>query len=319
MRLTRTGSTGQNQRPTEMSTQCNCPYQFGAPIHDPICAVFGQRTITTSTDATCDPIQPTTKGGFCQCEKVVAIHGECLKCGRPLKPRKEPPGDAGCDVCGGWYFIQPQRGAPYPCPECNKDAPPPTPATDTPLQAYHLFASCGCAECERLAQLERETEGLRKERDELAERVCDECNGDGWKYNRVEGRHPCVCVEEAEPYQLLETELETLRADVARLKAEVVRKEEEFISVVSHIEGQHGCNITEPGQYVFLIKVFNDRTGHVAQFQKVTPPVLQEGEQAIYPCREWHEFRKGKAPWPNIPFRDYEDYQKQTAARKEGK
>lgn len=49
------------------------------------------------------------------------------------------------------------------------------------------------------------------ERDELAQQVCDECNGDGWKENRVEGRYPCVCMTEREPYQLLAAQLREAR------------------------------------------------------------------------------------------------------------
>lgn len=33
--------------------------------------------------------------------------------------------------------------------------------------------------------------------------VCGDCDGSGWLENRVDGRHPCTCMTEAEPYQLL--------------------------------------------------------------------------------------------------------------------
>jgi hypothetical protein len=49
---------------------------------------------------------------------------------------------------------------------------------------------------------------LKAANDELAARVCDECNGDGWKENRIEGRHACVCMEEAEPYIELKADKE---------------------------------------------------------------------------------------------------------------
>ena len=34
-------------------------------------------------------------------------------------------------------------------------------------------------------------------------KVCDDCDGSGWQENAVEGRYPCTCMTEAEPYQLL--------------------------------------------------------------------------------------------------------------------
>ena len=40
--------------------------------------------------------------------------------------------------------------------------------------------------------------------------VCGDCDGTGWQYNRVEGRYACTCMTEAEPYQLLEAEVERL-------------------------------------------------------------------------------------------------------------
>ena len=60
----------------------------------------------------------------------------------------------------------------------------------------------------------REQRELRAELERLQENVCDECDGDGWCYNRVEGRHPCVCMTEAEPYQILQKELAALRSEL---------------------------------------------------------------------------------------------------------
>ena len=36
--------------------------------------------------------------------------------------------------------------------------------------------------------------------------TCGDCNDTGWLENREEGRYPCTCMTEAEPYQLLEAE-----------------------------------------------------------------------------------------------------------------
>jgi hypothetical protein len=91
------------------------------------------------------------------------------------------------------------------------------------------------------------------------------------------------------------------------LEQEVVRAEERFIACASHLESPHHMQISEPGEYIFLINVYNDG-GHCTMFKKVVKPILAEGESAAYPCREWHEFRKNKKPWPIIPFRSYEEY-----------
>ena len=41
--------------------------------------------------------------------------------------------------------------------------------------------------------------------------LCPDCNDTGWLENRVEGKYPCTCMTECEPYQLLEAENKTLR------------------------------------------------------------------------------------------------------------
>lgn len=41
--------------------------------------------------------------------------------------------------------------------------------------------------------------------------VCGDCDGSGWLYNRVEGRYPCTCMTEAEPYQILSNAMEEIR------------------------------------------------------------------------------------------------------------
>jgi len=50
------------------------------------------------------------------------------------------------------------------------------------------------------------------------QKVCDECSGDGWVHNRVEGRGACTCMIEAEPFQILLKALEKIAdPDAARL------------------------------------------------------------------------------------------------------
>lgn len=68
-----------------------------------------------------------------------------------------------------------------------------------------------------IKSIERERNELHAEVEKLSQSVCDECDGSGWKENRVEGRHVCVCIEESEPYNLLKQEVEQLKADKVRL------------------------------------------------------------------------------------------------------
>ena len=43
----------------------------------------------------------------------------------------------------------------------------------------------------------------------LEQNSCGDCT-DGWKYNRVEGRHACTCMTEMEPFQILQSALEKI-------------------------------------------------------------------------------------------------------------
>ncbi|NTW88710.1 MAG: hypothetical protein HGB26_06210 [Desulfobulbaceae bacterium] len=53
---------------------------------------------------------------------------------------------------------------------------------------------------------------LATENEQLAQNVCDECSPDnyGWVFNRVEGKAACVCMTEAEPFQILLSALEKI-------------------------------------------------------------------------------------------------------------
>ena len=48
--------------------------------------------------------------------------------------------------------------------------------------------------------------------------TCGDCNDTGWLENREEGRYPCTCMTEAEPYQILEAKCAELEAKVEQLK-----------------------------------------------------------------------------------------------------
>jgi hypothetical protein len=59
-------------------------------------------------------------------------------------------------------------------------------------------------------------------RADLAEReglVCGDCDGSGWLDNAVEGRYPCTCMTEAEPYQLLQQQLAECKKDAEKYQA----------------------------------------------------------------------------------------------------
>lgn len=65
---------------------------------------------------------------------------------------------------------------------------------------------------ESWTELHVERDALRRKVEELETRqeglVCGDCiDGSGWQENAVEGRYPCTCMTEAEPYQLLQEQL----------------------------------------------------------------------------------------------------------------
>lgn len=58
--------------------------------------------------------------------------------------------------------------------------------------------------------LRGENQKLRDENERISQRTCDECDGEGWVYNRVEGRGACTCMIEAQPFQILFEAVETV-------------------------------------------------------------------------------------------------------------
>jgi hypothetical protein len=101
-----------------------------------------------------------------------------------------------------------------------------------------------------VVKITKERDELHDEVESLSRRVCDECDGSGWQENRVEGRHPCVCMEESEPYSLLASELERLKTshaielqcqmeehnnEIERLKADKVRIETAAHNAVNYV------------------------------------------------------------------------------------
>jgi len=74
----------------------------------------------------------------------------------------------------------------------------------------HEAVCCGARD--RIMYLSQQVDRLENEVSELAQNVCDSCSPDsyGWIFNRVEGKAACVCMTEAEPFQILKAALEKL-------------------------------------------------------------------------------------------------------------
>ena len=54
---------------------------------------------------------------------------------------------------------------------------------------------------------------------ELEGILCHDCLDTGWLENREDGRYPCTCVSETEPYQELQAKLDALTAPAPGLRA----------------------------------------------------------------------------------------------------
>ncbi len=98
-------------------------------------------------------------------------------------------------------------------------------AEDAERQVAALMSAVKDAEvvCDSYAaenqRLSDEKDALTKERDDREGLVCDQCiDGSGWCENAVEGRYPCTCMTEAEPYQLLQDQLAAAQAREAKLR-----------------------------------------------------------------------------------------------------
>lgn len=82
----------------------------------------------------------------------------------------------------------------------------------------------------QIEELRRQLSAAQAELDDREGMVCGDCNDTGWLESRVEGRHPCTCMTEAEPYQLLEQQLSAAQADNEQL----VTALEEFFQQRKH-------------------------------------------------------------------------------------
>ena len=74
-----------------------------------------------------------------------------------------------------------------------------------------------------IEQLAARVRELEEENARLSDgAVCGDCDGSGWLENRVEGRYPCACMTEAEPYQLLAEQLAAAQAYAEQLREALV-------------------------------------------------------------------------------------------------
>ena len=139
----------------------------------------------------------------------------CNKCGYcgPSTEHNRPGTDLECAYFA--YTIAPKITPPQPCPECEKlKAEGMVLVTKEDAESY----------CRILTLLGMEEEGSPIEEVErlLSLRdgmVCADCQDTGWLENREEGKYPCTCMTEAEPYQLLKAECDELAAQVEKMRA----------------------------------------------------------------------------------------------------
>ena len=121
----------------------------------------------------------------------------------------------------GWrYTLEPLFATPQPCPNCAEGM---VSVTKEDANNY----------CRILTLLGMEEEGSPVEgverliflRDGM---TCGDCNDTGWLENREEGRYPCTCMTEAEPYQLLLAERDALTSALAAKTADFDRLCKDF-------------------------------------------------------------------------------------------
>lgn len=139
---------------------------------------------------------------------------------------------------------------------------------------------------------------LQKRIDELeAElmdgKVCDQCtDGDGWNYNAVEGRVPCVCMTEAEPYQLLQEELtgaarvqEMLENENAQLKKKLAEQQATVSAIRSHFAAELQAGFRSKGaEYVLdMLGLHKDTEELTALLSAARAEGVEEGGKLAVP------------------------------------
>ncbi len=88
---------------------------------------------------------------------------------------------------------------------------------------------------------------------------CHDCNDTGWLENRVEGKYPCTCMTECEPYQLLETENTALNEQLVKATERelVLRKERDdyMQKAIALLTGLEANPALIDQSYEFLVKL----------------------------------------------------------------
>lgn len=108
-------------------------------------------------------------------------------------------------------------------------------AADWPMheQVWGMVEAFVDGKPNEIEQLQANVAELEEENARLNDgAVCGDCDGSGWLENRVEGRYPCTCMTEAEPYQLLAEQLATSQAELAaeQLNNKMLREALEFLN-----------------------------------------------------------------------------------------
>lgn len=79
---------------------------------------------------------------------------------------------------------------------------------------------------EQITTLTRERDEARRSFEELRNINsfgCADCQDTGWLENRVEGKYPCTCMTEMEPYQFMEARAEAAEQRVKELEESQLR------------------------------------------------------------------------------------------------
>jgi len=108
---------------------------------------------------------------------------------------------------------------PVACPKCG-DAE----------QMYYRDMTERTEECVKLQAKVAELEAKLLDREGM---VCGDCDDTGWLENREEGRYPCTCMTEAEPYQLLQAKVAEAARDNGLLRLRVEQRREQLTSAES--------------------------------------------------------------------------------------
>lgn len=144
-----------------------------------------------------------------------------------------------------------------------------------------------------IINLKAQLSAVQRERDELAE----------WKREMIAVDSECNWQELGELLGLklgssirrgIIPAVTQLKAELATLRDGWLQERQKFASIVSHLEAPHSFKAEEPGVYIHLVHVCTDGSGIVSMFKKVEEVKCAEGEEPLYPCKEWREFHANR-------------------------